>query len=93
MPRYVTESGYEEPRTSAPASAARPAPHGLKLVNLLTHDVKDLSFDALPGIAVDPLAKLRAEHKLDPLKGNRPVRSASTARPITSGARTAPTPP
>jgi dipeptidyl aminopeptidase/acylaminoacyl peptidase len=74
MPRYVTESGYEEfseERTRVGRNS--PAGHGLKLVNLATRDVKDLSLDALPGIAVDPLAQLRAAHKLEPLKGNRPV--------------------
>jgi dipeptidyl aminopeptidase/acylaminoacyl peptidase len=74
MPRYVTESGYEEfsdERTRVGRNT--PRGHGLKLVNLATHDVKDIALDALPGIAVDPLAQLRAEHKLDPLKGNRPV--------------------
>jgi dipeptidyl aminopeptidase/acylaminoacyl peptidase len=75
MPRYVTESGFEETsdeRTRVGRNG--PRPHGLKLVNLLTREVKDLSFDVLPGIATDPLAQLRAEHKLDPLKGNRPVK-------------------
>jgi hypothetical protein len=74
MPRYVTESGYEEfseERTRVGRNT--PHGHGLKLVNLATHEVKDLAFDVLPGIAVDPLAQLRAAHKLDPLKGNRPV--------------------
>ena len=36
--------------------------------------MKDLSFDVLPGVKDDPLAAQRAEHKLDPLKGNRPVK-------------------
>ncbi|WP_156895882.1 S9 family peptidase [Massilia putida] len=74
MPRYVTESGYEEfsdERTRVGRNT--PVGHGLKLVNLATREVKDVALDALPGIAVDPLAKLRAEHKLDPLKGNRAV--------------------
>jgi dipeptidyl aminopeptidase/acylaminoacyl peptidase len=74
MPRYVTESGYEEfseERTRVGRNT--PHGHGLKLVNLATHEVKDLAFDVLPGIAADPLAQLRAAHKLDPLKGNRPV--------------------
>jgi len=74
MPRYVTESGYEEfsdERTRVGRNT--PHGHGLKLVNLVTRDVKDIALDALPGIAVDPLAKLRAERKLDPLKGNRHV--------------------
>ena len=74
MPRYVTESGYEEfSEERTRVGRNNPAGHGLKLVNLATREVKDLALDALPGIAVDPLARLRAEHKLDPLKGNRPV--------------------
>jgi dipeptidyl aminopeptidase/acylaminoacyl peptidase len=75
MPRYVTESGYEETsdeRTRVGRNS--PRPHGLKLVNLLTREVKDLSFDVLPGVNADPLAAMRAERKLDPLKGNRPVK-------------------
>jgi len=74
MPRYVTESGYEEfsdERTRVGRNA--PHGHGLKLVNLATREVKDVPLDVLPGIAVDPLAQLRAEHKVDPLKGNRPA--------------------
>jgi dipeptidyl aminopeptidase/acylaminoacyl peptidase len=75
MPRYVTESGYEETsdeRTRVGRKA--PAPHGLKLVNLQTREATDLSFDVLPGVKDDPLAAMRAERKLDPLKGNRPVK-------------------
>ncbi|MGB9107331.1 MAG: prolyl oligopeptidase family serine peptidase [Telluria sp.] len=75
MPRYVTESGYEETseeRTRVGRKA--PQPDGLKLVNLQTREVKDLSFDVLPGVKDDPLAALRAEQKLDPIKGNRPVK-------------------
>jgi dipeptidyl aminopeptidase/acylaminoacyl peptidase len=75
MPRYVTESGYEETsdeRTRVGRNS--PHPHGLKLVNLLTREVKDLSFDVLPGVNADPLAAMRAERKLDPLKGNRAVK-------------------
>ncbi|CAH0165560.1 Dipeptidyl aminopeptidase 4 [Massilia sp. Bi118] len=75
MPRYVTESGYEETSDERTRVGRKdPRPHGLKLVNLQTREVKDLSFDVLPGIKDDPLAALRAEHKLDALKGNRPVK-------------------
>ena len=80
MPRYVTESGYEEmddQRTRV--GRANPAAHGLKLIDLATNKVQDLAFDALPGIATDPLARLRADAKLDPLKGNRPLRIADRA--------------
>ena len=80
MPRYVTESGYEEmddERTRV--GRANPVPHQLKLIDLASGKVQDLAFDSLPGIAVDPLAKLRADAKLDPLKGNRPLRIADRA--------------
>jgi dipeptidyl aminopeptidase/acylaminoacyl peptidase len=75
LPRYVTESGYEEfqdQRTRVGRNM--PVAHALKLVDLTTNEVRDLSFDALPGIATDPLADLRAAQKRDPLKGNRLVR-------------------
>jgi dipeptidyl aminopeptidase/acylaminoacyl peptidase len=74
MPKYVTESGYEEfadERTRV--GRIGPRGQGLKLVDLATREVKDLSLDVLPGIATDPLAALRAAQKLDPLKGKRPV--------------------
>jgi dipeptidyl aminopeptidase/acylaminoacyl peptidase len=74
MPRYVTESGYEETSDERTrVGRGDPVPHALKLVDLLTRQVKDVAFDALPGIATDALAGLRAEHKLPALKGNRPV--------------------
>ncbi|TFW13778.1 S9 family peptidase [Massilia arenosa] len=75
MPRYVTESGYEEfddQRTRVGRNM--PAAHALKLVDLATGAVRDLAFDPLPGIATDPLAQMRAERKLPALKGNRAVR-------------------
>lgn len=80
MPRYVTESGYEETddeRTRVGRTG--PAPHALKLIDLATNKVQDIGFDTLPGIATDPLAALRAQAKLEPLKGNRPVRIADRA--------------
>jgi dipeptidyl aminopeptidase/acylaminoacyl peptidase len=75
MPRYVTESGYEEfddQRTRVGRNL--PQPHTLKLVDLGSGAVRDLAFDNLPGIGTDPLASMRAAQKLDALKGNRPVR-------------------
>ncbi|MCC2954223.1 prolyl oligopeptidase family serine peptidase [Massilia sp. IC2-477] len=75
MPRYVTESGYEEFDDQRPRVGRNtPAPHALKLVDLRTNKVQDLSFDVLPGVNVDPLAELRAAAKKEPLKGSRPVR-------------------
>jgi dipeptidyl aminopeptidase/acylaminoacyl peptidase len=75
MPKYVTESGYEEfeeVRTRVGRNA--PLPHTLWLVETATGKVSELKVDALPGIAVDPLAELRKAAKQDPLKGHRPVR-------------------
>jgi dipeptidyl aminopeptidase/acylaminoacyl peptidase len=75
LQKYVTESGYEEGEEER-TRVGRNLPVGeqLKLVDLSTGSVKDLDLAALPGIATDPLAALRAQHKLDPLKGKRAVR-------------------
>lgn len=75
LPRYVTESGYEEfedERTRVGRNS--PIAESLKLVDLSTGKLRDIAFDTLPGIATDPLAAMRAAQKLDALKGNRPVR-------------------
>ena len=75
MPRYVTESGYEEfeeVRTRVGRNA--PVPHKLWLVDVAGSKATELKFDALPGIKDDPLAALRKAAKQDPLKGNREVR-------------------
>ncbi len=75
MPRYVTESGYEEfqeVRTRVGRNA--PVPHTLWRVDLADGSVKEVKFDALPGIADDPLAVLRKKAGKEPLKGNRDVR-------------------
>ncbi|NYE64108.1 dipeptidyl aminopeptidase/acylaminoacyl peptidase [Duganella sp. 1224] len=75
MPKYVTESGYEESDDERKrVSDAGPPPHSLKLVDVATRKVSELSLDDLPGIKDDPLAAMRAAQKLDPLKGNRAVR-------------------
>src|SRR5471030_2052688 len=75
LAKYVTESGYEESDDQRKrVSDSGPLPQQLKLVELSTRKVTDLPFDALPNIAIDPLAELRAAHKLDPLKGNRGLR-------------------
>lgn len=74
MPRYVNESGYEETEdVRTRVGRNNPVAHTLKLVDLRTNRVQDLSFGDLPGITVDPLAELRAAAKKEPLKGNRPV--------------------
>ena len=75
MPKYVTESGYEEVEdTRTRVGKNWPIAQSLKLVDLRDNSVRNLSYDVLPGIATDPVANLRAAQKLDPLKGNRPVR-------------------
>jgi dipeptidyl aminopeptidase/acylaminoacyl peptidase len=83
LPRYVTESGYEEfddQRTRVGRNM--PTPNLLKLIDLATKKVTDVPFDTLPGITVDPLATMRSAQKLDPLKGNRPVRIADDGEGI-----------
>src|SRR5688572_17484902 len=75
MPKYVTESGYEEAE-DVRVRVGRNPPQGqqLKLVNLVDGSVRDLALAALPGIESDPLADLRKAAKLEPLKGERAVR-------------------
>jgi len=75
LARYVTETGYPEAddeRTRVGRNM--PIAQTLKLADLRTGSVREIAFDTLPGIATDPLAALRADQKLPPLKGNRPVR-------------------
>ncbi len=75
MPKYLTESGYEEVEDAHTRVGHNlPIAQSLKLVDLSTGKVSDLSLDTLPGIATDPLASLRAAQKLEALKGNRGVR-------------------
>lgn len=75
MPRYVTESGYEEAE-DVRVRVGRNPPLGQKLalVELATGAVRELPLAALPGITSDPLADLRKAAGLEPLKGERPVR-------------------
>ena len=75
MPKYVTESGYEEVedvRTRVGRNA--PLPHALWLINLTTRTQTELVFDPLPGIATDPLAEMRKKAGKDALEGNRGLR-------------------
>ena len=75
LPRYITESGYEEFDDQRPRVGRNmPAQHTVKLIDLTTRKVRDLAYDTLPGISADPLAALRSERKLPALKGNRGVR-------------------
>ncbi|HZX79959.1 MAG TPA: DPP IV N-terminal domain-containing protein, partial [Lysobacter sp.] len=75
MPKYVTESGYEEfeeVRTRVGRNA--PAAHSLWLVEVATGAVSPLKFDELPGIKTDPLTELRRKAGQKPLDGARAVR-------------------
>ncbi len=75
LPKYVTESGYEEFEEShTRVGRNAPLPHTLWLVDVVAGTARKVSFDTLPGIATDPLAKLRKAAGKDPLKGNRDVR-------------------
>ncbi len=75
MPKYVTESGFEEFETvRTRVSRNMPLAQKLWLVDVNTQQVRELDFAALPGIAVDPLAELRKAQKLEAQKGNRAVR-------------------
>ncbi len=67
MPKYVTESGYEEVE-DVRTRVGRKAPlgNGLVLVDLTTGAVKPLAFDGLPGIDDDPLKALREAAKKKP---------------------------
>ncbi len=72
MPKYVTESGYEEfEDTRTRVGRNDPEPNSLWLVDTVAGTVKPLSLDGLPGIATDPLAALRKAAGKDALKGNR----------------------
>ncbi len=75
LPHYVTESGYQEPEEGRPLVGRNaPAAHTLWLVEIATGKARKLSFAALPGIGVDPLAALRKAAGKDPLEGDRAVR-------------------
>ncbi len=93
MPKYVTESGYEETDDERKrVSEAGPLEQQLKLVELASRKVTELSLAELPGISTDPLAELRAAQHLDPLKGQRKVRFDSGEQAIqwsANGARVA----
>ena len=74
MPTYVTESGYEEfEDVRTRVGRNDPLPHTLWLVDAADGSVRELKFDPLPGIAVDPLAALRKTAGKEPLKGLRPL--------------------
>ena len=75
MPKYITESGYEEfEDVRTRVGRGDPLPHTLWLAEVATGKVRELKLDALPGIATDPLAALRKAAGKEPLKGNRAVK-------------------
>ncbi|ROU08400.1 S9 family peptidase [Lysobacter enzymogenes] len=75
MPKYVTESGYEEfEEVRTRVGRNEPLPQKLWLVDVAAGKASELKFDKLPGIGEDPLAAMRKAAKKDPLKGDRPVR-------------------
>ena len=75
MPKYVTESGYEEfEEVRVRVGHNAPLPQRLWLVEVATAAVDELQFHALPGIDTDPLAALREQAELESLKGDRAVR-------------------
>ncbi|MBP3983775.1 prolyl oligopeptidase family serine peptidase [Pseudoxanthomonas helianthi] len=79
MPKYVTESGYEEfEETHTRVGRNTPPGQKLWLVDAAGASVRELKFDALPGIADDPLAALRKRAGKEPLKGNRDVQVATS---------------
>ncbi|MCM2356264.1 MAG: S9 family peptidase, partial [Arenimonas sp.] len=75
MPKYVTESGYEEAE-DVRVRVGRNPPQGqqLVLVELATGQVRELPLATLPGITSDPLADLRKAAGLEAFKGERAVR-------------------
>jgi dipeptidyl aminopeptidase/acylaminoacyl peptidase len=63
MPKYVTESGYEEVEdTHTRVGRGSLAPHTLWLLDIGKHETMKLAYDGLPGIHDDPLASVRAEN-------------------------------
>lgn len=78
MPRFITESGYEETEdVRVRVGRNDPAPMTFWLVDLREGEPRKLDLDTLPGISDDPLADLRAAAGKDPLSGARPVRIES----------------
>jgi len=74
MPKYVTESGYEELEDVRTRVGRKPPlPHSLKLIDLRDGSSTVVELKALPGIDKDPLAGLRKAAGKDPLKGLRAV--------------------
>lgn len=80
MPRFVTRSGYveiEDVRTLVGRDGS--TPQQLWLLDLETRTRHELDLSALPGIADDPLAELKAERDIEPHDEDnpRPLRIAA----------------
>lgn len=72
MPKYVTESGYEEVEdVRTRVGRGEPAAQTLHLVDLASGEISTVPFDVLPGISEDPLAELREAAGKPKLEGNR----------------------
>lgn len=64
MPKYVTESGYEEVEdVRRRVGRNPPAPHTLRLLDLVEHEVHEIPYPGLSGLRDDPLATVRAENE------------------------------
>src|SRR5690606_40366158 len=88
MPKYVTESGYEEfEDVRTRVGRNDPAPQSFWLVAVADGEVRELKTDALPAITTDPLASLRKAARKDALKGNRAVRIEGRGGDVSGGAR------
>jgi dipeptidyl aminopeptidase/acylaminoacyl peptidase len=75
MPKYVTESGYEEMEdVRTRVGRNPPLGHALHLIDTASGERVELSFDNLPGIKADPLAALRKAAGRPALEGARPAR-------------------
>ena len=75
MPKYVTESGYEEfEEVRTRVGRKLPQAQRLWLVDVAGGTHSELSMKALPGIGKDPMANLRAKAGMKPLEGDRAVR-------------------
>jgi dipeptidyl aminopeptidase/acylaminoacyl peptidase len=61
MPAWITDSGYVEVETvRSKVGTGRAETPGVALLDLVAHSRRDLDLAALPGLAEDPLADLRA---------------------------------
>lgn len=72
LPKYVTESGYEEIEEARTRVGRNPPPpQKAWLVDIANASARELKFDTLPGIKEDPLANLRKTAGKPAQQGNR----------------------